>query len=267
MDKLYKKSFMNELLPDCVNKGRPYEMCYKGKIPFHKVPYLNSTYALNPTDLICVALKGKKGSKFAYNYLQKSISERGIMHHIYNIPWYGGIKAPWIGGLTQALAVLLFLKKGNRKLACKAGTAMVNKCFKDGIIHEKPGVCILNGWLYGIIALEELVKAGYLQFYPYYQIALGRLTAEFDWWKIPGGWYRYDETGIPCTPFYQQLTFDLLFHVGTYFADDIGFNVMRFPFYLSSGKEPKLLRLLYIVKKHHIKIFAVYIKRRRWLRD
>ena len=236
--------------PACITKHMPHKIIHS--IPMHKIPY-TVAYAYNPTDVAAHALRGNAN---AHSWLRWNIEKDGSFIHAYEPPYYN-LKSPWTSAVSQALATLAFIQEGRIDLAEKAIGFMLDKHTSCGIIYEKGGVLILNGWLYGLYAMNKLydVKpSGWL--IKSIQNCSSKLTALFPEYVMSNGWSRYDETGIPATEFYHHVHKELLMKLG--FDDE--FDMIKY------AKFPMISRNFHLLAKHGYKLPYIFWRRNKWLR-
>lgn len=209
----------------------------------HKVPYTKQ-YRYNATD---VAVQALNKNPAAIDWLQRNMQGDGSFPHLYSVPYYN-LKPGWTSGVSQALAALAFKQWDMPVHADKAIRYMINEHMYSDIILEKGGMLILNGWLYGMVALKAM-KCDKL-----YHATLLELKKNLPSFIMRKHWSRYDATGIPATKFYHNVHIDLL-------------RELNFPHVareLELAEYPKLTRLFYIAKKNNIRLPLVYMKQRQW---
>lgn len=264
---MLEKKYFIETLPDTITKGRPCDYSITPlengevlKLPLHKVPYTNE-YAINPTDIACQILEGDKG---ALGWLLISQDyDSGTWKHYYNEPFYG-TKAPWISGLTQALAASALIRNGYKEEANMAMNGLYNSSYFDGYVSEKPNAIVINAWIFALFAMKDMCDAG--EFYQWmHDATLVKIKAYFKSGRalFKNGWSRYDYTGIPSTPFYHKLLMEQLEALDNlYLSDTFGLALEK----MRGAKYPKYTRLAYVVKKRHIYTLPTYWRRRKWLK-
>jgi hypothetical protein len=159
---------------------------------------------------------------------------------------------------------MALLKHGESARAYKACQYMVSVCSENGVFYEKPGVFILNGHMYCTLALQAMKKAGYRSYDNVLAQAEAITRCNLPTYTMKNGWTIYDETGIPATQFYHDQHFYLAHEIYKITRDTKYYEYML---KWINAKEPKIRRLLCIAKKNGIKTFAIYLKRRKWLKD
>jgi hypothetical protein len=240
---------MITFLPASFLKGMPYKVV--DGIVWHKVPYYDY-YAINPTD---VAVQALRGSDVAYKWLVKDIKEDGsLLHRYYDI--YYKILPPWTSSVTQALASTAFLMHGDTDLALRALSLMMKYHYTDGVIFEKSNDIILNGWLYGYIALLDYKNNTNDSVFDNeinrIESVLKKLLPHF---IMKNNWSRYDlKTGIPATPFYHNIHIHQLSYLNRY----------NLSWKMEQAQYPKFKRMLYVTKKNNIKMLLTYYRYKRW---
>ncbi len=254
---MQKNKYFIETLPDCMTKGRPYEIIQD--VPMAKVPY-TIYYKVNPTDIACQAIMGDEKALEWLLYFQ---SRDGTWKHYYDDVFYG-TKSPWVSGLSQALAASALIRNGYTKEANLAMVGLYDNSYYEGFVTEKPGVIVINAWIFALFAIKDMCDAG-----EYYQWmgepVLEKIKAYLKSGKatLKNGWSRYDHTGILSTPFYHKLLVEQLEALDNmYLSDTIGlaFEKMRF------AKYPKYKRTVQLLVKNNIKTPYIYWKRRKWLK-
>lgn len=240
-------------------KNRPCK--YIDGVLHFKVPYTNK-YAINATDIACQALMGDKRALTFLLLYQNNID--GTWKHNYDEPFYG-TKAPWISGLTQALAASALIRNGFIEEANMAMNGLYENSYFNGYVTEKPGVIVINAWIFALFAMKDMCDAG--EFYQWmHDRTLEKIKAYFRSGKalFKNGWSRYDHTGVLSTPFYHKILTEQLEALDNmYFSNNFGFaaDAMR------GAKYPKGKRMIQLLIKNNIKTPYIYWKRRKWLND
>ena len=250
MDTHLATSEVKEMIyPDCITKNRPYKMIHN--TPMHKIPYTDS-YAYNATDVAAHALGG---SKEAQSWIRLNMESDGAFLHHYDDIYYGQ-KSGWTSAVSQALGAMALMESRDYDRAWLALKYMLDNHTRCGIIYEKADKLILNGWMYGILALDQ-----------FYQDTLDRdalklcqnctqkLQALFPQFIMPNGWTRYDETGIPATPFYHKVHKELLFEL--WMLDELK--------QIEHARFPIISRNFRLIMKHNYKLPVILWRKRQWL--
>ena len=238
--------------PDCITKKSPCKWLYG--IPMAKVPYTRNYY-INPTDMAAEALRG---NKVAYSFLQLNMDKDGGFRHYADMPYYN-LKSPWTSAVSQALAAMAFIKHDEREMANKSLDFMVSNHLSPGglFIEEKAGKIILNGWMIAMLALHAYFgkyhDSGFELLFDKQILSLQQTICLF---MFDNGWSMYDETGIPATKFYHDLHKELY--------GELQQITGRLPTVEFTDKNPKIRRLIYLAKRHHIKILPMYLKMRMY---
>ena len=238
------------ITPDCITKNRPYKLVHG--IPMHKIPYTNE-YACNATDIAAQAMKGNEN---CMSWLRWNIEADGSFKHWYDDVYYGQ-KSGWTSAVSQALAAMAFLQDQNFDKASLALKYMLDHHTKCGVIYEKADVCILNGWLYGMLALDQFYQDTLdRDTLKHYQNCTQKLIAMFPQFVMPNGWTRYDEGGIPATEFYHTVHKHLLFEL--WLMDELG--------QIEHAKFPIISRNFHLILKNNYKLPYIIWRRKKWLR-
>ena len=257
---MLKKKYFIKTLPDSLTKGLPTIHPAWSEVPLIKVPYTDK-YEVNPTDAACMALMGDE--KALDWLLDNQDRETGVYWHWYNDVYYG-IAKPWCSGLTQALAASALIRHGYKKEANMAMWGLYDNSYFDGYVTEKPGVIVINAWIYALFAMQDMCDAG--EFYQWMlEPTLNKIKAFFKSGKAltKNGWSRYDQTGIPATLFYHGIVKEQIEALDNmYLSDTFGLTLEK----MIGAKYPKLTRLAYVTKKRHIYSLPTYIRRRKWLK-
>ena len=125
----------------------------------------------------------------------------GCLRHYYTLPYGHDLEPGWIGGLTQGLTASAFALSGDTEYAERAARGLLKYCYKDGVIFERPGHLILNGWIYAIfglydagISIDQCVAV------------LLKMLPVFDC----GYWSKYDDIGMISPVFYHHVHIEQL---------------------------------------------------------
>ena len=153
---MLKKKYFIKTLPDSLTKGLPTIHPAWSEVPLIKVPYTDK-YEVNPTDAACMALMGDE--KALDWLLDNQDRETGVYWHWYNDVYYG-IAKPWCSGLTQALAASALIRHGYKKEANMAMWGLYDNSYFDGYVTEKPGVIVINAWIFALFAMQDMCDAG-----------------------------------------------------------------------------------------------------------
>jgi len=180
------------VLPDVIAKKRPYCFDEKGII-MEKTPYTQE-YNYNPTMIACYVIR--TGDEANMEWLRDNMDSDGCLHHHYTLPYGHDLPDGWIGGLTQGLTASAFAMQDDMEYAEKASHGLLLNCYHDGIVFERPGHLILNGWIYAIFGLHD---AG-CNIDPCID-ALVSMLPEFDC----GYWSLYDTEKMIAPVFYHNV--------------------------------------------------------------
>ena len=241
-------------LPDVIAKKRAYKID-KNDILIEKIPY-KDFYVHNPTMIASCALR--YDHEPSIEWIIKNMDEEGVVKHNYQSEF--SPSPGWIGGLSQALVACALMKYGYESLAQKAIDAMLKHCYKDGIIYERPGQIILNGWMYAIIALDMCGRENEVKesLFALTQ-ALPLFDAEF--------WSCYDATWIMAPPFYHNIHCEQIKYLYELLDNDVLREYARKWVINKNWKRAKRKRQIQLIKRHGIiGCFKQARRYRKWLK-
>jgi hypothetical protein len=180
--------------------------------------------------------------------LEHGLSVQGKLHFIYTIDHpKAHLTAPWISGLTQAVAASLFLRTwkltGNSEyleaarrcalpltLSVADGGVLDTNNDGDIWIEEYPGTTathVLNGCLFGLIALIECKLSGLDEFQAAARQLTDNVVKSFARYR-QGRYLFYDLLRAQyCSPHYMGLHTLLYYHLWQLSGDDRCFQIAR----------------------------------------
>lgn len=162
-----------DTLPFSIEKKTPFKFDENG-VTMSKIPYTNE-YHYHVTAIASCAIYFMKDDEEKSNaqleWLLDNIPHDGGYQHDFVFPFYKDFKKPWVGGLSQGLAISAFVrayhKYDDKKYlteAKRAFSGLTKYCiYKDEKqntwICEYPKVpTILNGFIYALFGVKDICK-------------------------------------------------------------------------------------------------------------
>ena len=268
-----------DTLPGDIHKNSPHKFDKNGVI-LSKIPYTQD-YHYHVTSIASYAIQNMDKDKIFMSqtdWLENNIEKDGSFVHRFKLPFYD-FETPWIGGLSQGLAISAFIRAYHKtqdkkylKLATKSFNSLKKNClFTDSFGHtwieEYPGVpSILNGFVYALFGVYD-VKDHVKDAEKLWKECIKTLIENLPRYDLKY-WSRYDlETGIPATTFYHYIHQKQMYALYNLTLFDI------FEFYCNNWADGwiyspriKLLRIYKIIERNGIiGTYKKYKQRKRWL--
>ena len=249
-----------QTLPFSMHKGHPYT--FEDGILMSKIPY-NQGYHYHLTSIASYAI-AEYPSRKSERHIEWIIDNlnNGCYYHDFDVITYDNVKAPWVGGLAQGLAISALMLYDEINVAKKVAEGLKRECVVDDIIQEYPGVTVLNGWIYAIFGLVDIFDTDFLH------VTLKKLLYELPKYVNPNRpWSIYDSTGMPATTFYHRVVFEQLkiLYALTKIDEFYDRSVMMFMMDNFSSRRfrdiNRWIRILWKNRKHPIRRYNEY---RRW---
>ena len=205
-------SYHIDVLPGDINKDTPH--IYKNGVIKTKIPFTQK-YSYHTTAIASCALSSNKRLALPHiKWLVDNIKKDGTYKHNFVFPFYDNFPKPWVGGLSQGLAISALVQANKVEVAEKAFNGLQDNCIHvDGLgntwIEEYPldkPVKILNGFIYALFGVYDLYKkTGNEEAEELWKKGIRTLKQNLKRYDLRN-WSKYDlYSEIPATPFYNKI--------------------------------------------------------------
>ena len=268
-------------LPGDIHKNSPHKFDKNGVI-LSKIPYIQD-YHYHVTAITSYAIQNMGKDEIPMpqlEWMENNIEKDGSFFHRFKLPFYD-FKLPWIGGLSQGLAISAFIRAYHKtqdkkylKLAVKSFNSLKMNClFTDSSgytwIEEYPGVpSILNGFIYALFGVIDICKNTKLKSAEKLRndCITTLLTNLYDF--DMGYWSRYDLINkFPATAFYHKIHIEQMYALYYETGHERFYKYyLKWKMELANTRRANIKRNYMLIKHHGILgSYKRYKQRKRWL--